>query len=320
MIGIFRHNNPISLLMLFIMAYAALFLKQDVVLVFTEQKHTLLLTNLMKWLNAWEGNYHLYTKIFKYIVLITEAFYLNKIGRDNKLLERSTHIHSMTFLLISFLIPFNITIFTLLINAFLLIAFDAFIKMYKKTNPFNNIILAGFMIAILSSITNNYLIFYGWVTVALLIIRPTSLREWTVLNIGFLLPYYFLISLLYLYDHLTLDAIIQFKSPLMSLPQLTPFVGAKLIMLIVLPFIGLMIGSSQINKMVLQNRKAYIVVFALLLASILINVMNLQQLSEYSFLLLLPASFLFAPFFQSFKKDFIPNLVLIVLIVMSYIR
>ena len=320
MIGIFRHNNPIALILLFVLAYVSLFLKQEIILPISDDKHTLLLKLLMDWLSPIEIKNPLATKIFKYILLITEALYLNKIARDNKLLEKSTYVFAMTFLLISFLIPFKITVFILLINALILISFDAFVRMYKKNNPFNNIILSGFLIAITSSLTNNYLIFYCWLTIALLIIRPTSLREWSVLNIGFILPYYFLIGMLYLFDQLSMEAIIQFKVPVIKMPHLSLVESVKLILLILLPLLGLTVGSSQINKMVLQNRKAYIIIFAFLLGAILVILLNLNQLSEYVFLLLLPASILFAPFFQAFRKDFIPNLVLIVLIVLSYIR
>ena len=320
MIGIFRHNNPIALILLFVLAYVSLFLKQEIVLPISDNKHTLLLKLLMDWLSPIEMKNSLATKIFKYILLIAEALYINKIARDNKLLEKSTYVFAMTFLLISFLIPFKITVFILQINALILISFDAFVRMYKKNNPFNNIILSGFLIAITSSLTNNYLIFYCWLTIALLIIRPTSLREWSVLNIGFILPYYFLIGMLYLFDQLSMEAIIQFKVPVIKMPHLSLVESVKLILLILLPLLGLTVGSSQINKMVLQNRKAYIIIFAFLLGAILVILLNLNQLSEYVFLLLLPASILFAPFFQAFRKDFIPNLVLIVLIVLSYIR
>ena len=104
------------------------------------------------------------------------------------------------------------------------------------------------------------------------------------------------------------------------MPALSSISSLKLILLLLLPIIGLTAGSNQINKMILQNRKAYIIIFALFLAAVLVAILNLNQLSEYAYLLLLPASILFAPFFQAFKKDFIPNLVLIVLIVLSYIR
>lgn len=320
MIGIFRHNNPLALILLLALAYVSLFLKHEIILPLSDIKHTFLLSNLMKWLGPFETQNILTTKVFKYLLLITEALYINKIARDNKLLEKSNYIFAMSFLLISFLIPFKTSLFILLINGLILIAVDSFIKMYKKNNPFNNIILSGFIISITSSLTNNYLIFYCWLTIALLVIRPTSLREWMILNIGFILPYYFLMSILYLFDQLSLDAIIQFKAPIQSMPEISPITSLKLILLVLLPIIGLTAGSNQINKMILQNRKAYIIIFALFLAAVLITVLNLNQLSEYAYLMLLPASILFAPFFQSFRKDFIPNLVLIVLIVLSYIR
>lgn len=133
MIGIFRHNNPISLILLLALAYVSLFLKHEIILPPSDIKHTLLLSNLMKWLGPIEAKSMLTTKVFKYLLLITEALYVNKIARDNKLLEKSTYVFALTFLLISFLIPFRISLFMLLINGLILMAVDSFIKMYKKT-------------------------------------------------------------------------------------------------------------------------------------------------------------------------------------------
>jgi hypothetical protein len=192
--------------------------------------------------------------------------------------------------------------------------------MYKKSNPLNDLLIAGFITASISAVINNYFILYLWLTVALLIMRPTSLREWSVLNIGFILPFYFLISVLYLTDKLSFDAILHLNKPEFTIPKFVTIQSIKLIMLIILPLIGLSAGAGQINKMVLQNRKAYIIMFALFLGTVIINLLNINNIGEYAYLLLLPATILLSPFFQSFKKDFIPNLVLIVLIVLSYIR
>jgi hypothetical protein len=319
-LGIFRNNNPLAIILLFILGYASIFLKPDPLFQNTIIENGILADVLMNILRPLEKNPSTSIKIISYTLLMAEAFYLNKISRDYKLLEKGTFIVAMAFLLMNFLIPTKISLFMLLINGLLLFVFSAFIAMYKKSNPLNDLLIAGFITASISAVINNYFILYLWLTVALLIMRPTSLREWSVLNIGFILPFYFLISVLYLTDKLSFDAILHFNKPEFAIPKLATIQSIKLIMLIILPLIGLSAGAGQINKMVLQNRKAYIIMFALFLGAVIINLLNINNIGEYAYLLLLPATILLSPFFQSFKKDFIPNLVLIVLIVLSYIR
>lgn len=320
MLGIFRNNNPLALLLLLVLGYACIFLKPAMPYVQFEYEHPIILQWLTLKLMPFEKNVGLALKIISLLMLTSEALYLNKIAKDFKLLERGTYITALTFLLIAFLIPYRITFFMLIINALIILVFNAFMGMYKNNHPFNQIMVVGFITAFISNVLNNYLILYAWLSIALLIMRPTSLREWSILNLGFILPYYFLSSLLYLTNQFSLEALIQFRMPSFEIPALSNIHAVKICCLLALPLIGFWAGSVQISKMVLQNRKGYIILFALFLAGIFISLLNLTTLNQYLYLLLIPASMLFAPFFQSFKRDFIPNLVLILLIVLSYIR
>lgn len=320
MIGIFRYNNPLTLLLLLFLGWASIFLKQPHFLPYIDNNDSLIRHYFMSFLSPLEAQNHIPIKLFKFLLLFGEALYFNKIVKDLKMIEKSNSYFALTFLVISFFIPFTTTFFLLLINAALLLAIDAIIKMYKKINPLNDIIYAGFLIAIATMLTNNYMIFYGWLTISFLIIRPNSLREWCLLNIGFLLPYYFLIGMLYLYDGLRMESVFQFNMPSFKISHLTTIASIKLFILVLLPMLGIAVGYTRINMMNLQNRKAYIIMLAFFLGTVLVTILNLNRLSEYTYLLLLPVSFLFAPFFMAFRKDFIPNLILMLLIVLCFVR
>lgn len=320
MLGIFRNNNPLALLLLLGLGYVSIFIKTGMPFMHSGNENQFIAQWFKSMLAPLEKNPSVTMKIFSLLLLMSEALYLNKLARDNKLLEKGTYIIALTYLLMSFLIPYRISFFMLIVNALIIIVFNAFIAMYKTNNPFNQIILVGFVTASISTVVNNYFILYAWLSIALLIMRPTSLREWSILNLGFLLPYYFLSSMLYLTNQFSLAALIQVSKPSFAFPPIVPIDAIKISCIVSLPLIGLWSGSAQISKMLLPNRKAYIILFALFLACICIALLNLVTLNEYLYFLLVPASVLFAPFFQSFKRDFIPNFVLILLVILSYIR
>lgn len=263
---------------------------------------------------------NLSARLLRFLLIIGEAFYLNKVASDHRLLGKSNYLVALLFLLFNFLLPFKADFLIIIINGVLIYIFDAFITIYKKNKPYNEIILTGFLIATISIVINSYLIFYAWLTIALLIMRPTSSREWGMLNIGFVLPYYFIACILYLTDSFSIVAILPLFKPSIQFPAYSSIVIAKLVTLVTLPVLGFLIGSNQIGKMVLQNRKAYIIMFALFLGTVGLTALNLNRVHHYLHLSIVPATLLFAPFLLAFKKDFIPNLVIVFLILLAYIR
>ena len=87
-----------------------------------------------------------------------------------------------------------------------------------------------------------------------------------------------------------------------------------------LPLIGLWMYSSSIGKMVIQNRKTYLIVFILILVLFGILGIKFGILAKEVMLIITPASLLTAPIFLSFKKEFIPNLLFFVLIALALLR
>ncbi len=153
-----------------------------------------------------------------------------------------------------------------------------------------------------------------------MIMRPASIREWLISSLGFLLPFYFLASGLYLADRLDPSKIFPAFALTFKLPSHQPLEWIKTILFVALPWIGIVSFNKQIGKMMIQNRKAYLVMMLLNLAVFLICMLSLTDLSTTIPLLLVPSTLLFAPFFLAFKRNFIPNLLLLTLILLSLIR
>lgn len=235
-------------------------------------------------------------------------------------MDKPGFVPAMTFLLIQALLPYKIDTFFILINGLLLMLIKLMVVVYKQEKPSNNLIGAGFIAGLLATMNPGYWTIYLWLITALFIMRPASSKEWLVCTLGFLMPFYFIFSWEYLTDQLNLKAFIANYEITFSIPDYTPIVWSKIAIICILPLLGIWMYSPTIGKMVIQNRKTYMVAFILILVIFGLLGQKFSILGSEIMFILTPASFLIAPIFLSFKKEFIPNLLFFVLIALALIR
>jgi hypothetical protein len=258
--------------------------------------------------------------IINLVLLLSESLFLNKIVNDHRLMEKPGFVPAMTFLLIQALLPFKIDSFFILVNGLLLVLLKLMIIVYKQERPSNNLIGAGFTAGLLAALNSGYWTIYLWLITALFIMRPASSKEWLICTLGFLMPFYFILSLEYLNDQLNMKQFFSDFGFNFSIPTYKPIFWIKMLFVGLLPLIGLWMYSSSIGKMVIQNRKTYLIVFILILVLFGILGIKFGILAKEVMLIITPASLLTAPIFLSFKKEFIPNLLFFVLIALALLR
>lgn len=318
LITLFKHNNPLAIILLIVLAVLPEWKSGYALL--PEGNNTAILYNYI--------NQHLFPlheqsgglRTINIIVLLVESLFLNKIISDHRLIDKPGFIPAMTFLLLQSLLPFSINFFFLIINGLLLILIKLMILVYKQEKPSNNLIGAGFTAGLLASMDTAYWAIYLWLITALFIMRPASAKEWLIITLGFLMPFYFILSWQYLNDELNLKQFFSDFGIQFSIPAYSLVTWIKIIVLATLPLIGLWMYSTQIGKMVIQNRKTYLVLFILILVILGMIMLKFGFASREIMFILAPASLLVAPVFLYFKKDFIPNLLFFLLIALSLIR
>jgi len=180
--------------------------------------------------------------------------------------------------------------------------------------------LTGFIVGCMASMSTNFLILFCWIVICIMIMRPASIREWLLAITGFILPFYFIFSGLYLLEKLNSPMVFPPFSIGFNLPPLSPWVWIKTALFLVLPWIGILSFNRQIGKMMIQARKAYLVMLILVLATLVICLLSIKDISTTIPLMLVPSTLLFSPLFLAFKKNFIPNLIVLVLIILSMLR
>jgi len=318
LITLFKHNNPVAII--FLLALATLPEWRESIGALPEGNNTALLFNFIEQyvfpLHEQRGG----LRIINIILLLTESLFLNKIVVDHRLMEKPGFVPAMTFLLIQALLPYRINTFFILISGLLLLLIKLMVVIYKQEKPSNNLIAAGFVAGTLAALNTGYWTTYLWLITALFIMRPASSKEWLVCTLGFLMPFYFILSIEYLNDQLNLKQFFSDYGFVFDIPVYTPVTWTKIGLIIILPLIGLWVYSPSISKMVIQNRKTYLIAFILILVILGILAVKFGILAKEIMFMLTPASFLIAPIFLSFKKDFIPNLLFFLLIVIALLR
>ena len=159
-------------------------------------------------------------------------------------------------------------------------------------------------------------ILVGVVLFALAVVRPFRLAEWLILLMGISLPYYFVLSALFLTDRLS-----EFQSMVpdfyLGIPQ-----GASgavflrgVIGLGVLLLCGLFFWQVSINRMVIQIRKNWGVMMVMLLT--LLPVPFIFELGglESGILCLIPISAFVANAFSNPRNLSFPNLLFIATVI-----
>ena len=320
MTSLFRHNNPLALILLAVLAGLPLYHPSLGIAPSDGSGFSILHKKMISFLSWMDPSKGLPSGLLSAGLLLIEALFLNKVVNDHKLIDRPGLLPALGFLLISGLSPHSLQPFGLISNAILIIVLKLMIMSYKQIKPYQNLFLSGFLCGIMASLNTSYILLYLWLIIGALIIRPLSVREWILSTAGFIMPSYFLIAGLYLADQLAGRDLLPALKLQFSLQTLTLREWLVWGCMIFLPMISLAVSGGQLGKMVIQVRKSYLITLVMFLTAILVILLHLEQPFFHFSLLLIPSSLLFIPFLNSFKRDYIPNLLILGLLALALLR
>jgi hypothetical protein len=147
------------------------------------------------------GNDLLLKSIVAFILVITEAFYLNYLIDKNNLLTRKSFLPAFAFVLMMSCFKdvqqLNPIVCALL---FVMFSLSKIAKTYRQDSALSNVFDASFLLAVGSLFYFPVTLLYPIVWVSLIVIRPFVWREWVVSLVGFLLPYIFTITFYYWFN------------------------------------------------------------------------------------------------------------------------
>ena len=248
--------------------------------------------------------------ILFHALLVTQALRLNMVMQDLRMFSSVNYVPAMTYILLSgLLMESNAVTETLVSNSLTLWIFIKLSRLYNNPEPktllFNIGIIAGISILLFHPTA----ILIVVVLFALAVVRPFRIAEWLVLMLGVLLPYYFLVVLLYLNNQFALLSAylpkISFGSPLHSLDKLY-LINLGFVLFATL--VGLYQLQLHVGRLVIQIRKNWgvmmVLLFTLILSPFLFSSLGTQVL----LMGLVPLSATIANGYSNPKKLILPNL------------
>lgn len=201
MVFLFRDKSIINVLFLVLLALVAHvhFFFQDLVLTDASSD------GFFSWLiSHYLMNLNKIFLFFLYlIILLTQAVRLNLFMMELRMFQQSGYTVAMTYILLSGLLTQWTSITPALLANFLMIwIFIKMTRLFNQPDPKNLLFNTGLIIGLSTFCYHPTAMMILVVLFALTIIRPFKLKEWMVLILGVVLPYYFLTAWLFWNDSL----------------------------------------------------------------------------------------------------------------------
>jgi len=275
-IGIFKQKNPGNALLLLLYGLFLkfpLFLHPEVPL--PSQGDNYIYHLVIRFLEPFTKNAPVVFSILAFLLFFTQATLLNRISNSLKLLPRPNYLVGMSYLLVTSLMKdWNSFSAPLLVNSLMIWLWYRMIGLYNNNNPKTSLYNVAVMVGILPLIYSPAIAFILLLFFALVIARPLRITEWMVALLGLMTPYYFLFVILFLTDRWHFSKVIPYiVFHLPRLPASLWITGG--ITLLIVPFLsGGYYVQKNLNKMLIQVRKAWSILLVFLLVSLLIILIN----------------------------------------------
>jgi hypothetical protein len=248
------------------------------------------------------------------VLVILQALLLNGIINKNELLPVRTNLPALFYvLLMSSYIELQTMHPVLWSNLFLLFALDRIGTVYLQKTVFSQAFDTGALIAIASFFYFPAVVFFLFLWISLLIIRPFIWREYLISMIGLVLPYVFLFTWYFITGGLMEFIEVKIKADLDPTEIILPvFVAADyVLMLSLLILLGLSLASfpAILGKRVVKVQYILRSIIAMLVVS---GMAVVADHNDHPFTITqsaIPVAFFFSAFFLTFKRKWLAEVV-----------
>lgn len=314
--GIFRSSNPFNVILVFFLGFL---LRYDA---FVHPVFPVVSTAdgfLYHWIVAFltriSGPSALLFSALAYLLVFIQATMLNAFVNNHRMFGKVNYLTAFSFITITAIRPewwqFSSL---LLVNTAFIPVWNNLVALYKSQQAKSILFSTGILVGLSSFVYFPAIGYVLLLMVSVLIMRPFQLPEWVTGLIGLLVPYYFLFSITYLAG--TWDAARYLPSYDwgMVLPEKNVWTFLSLVLLLVPLMLGFYYLQESINRLAINSRKAWNLVFYYLVLSLLIPFLSPTKDLTYFFLATPAIAAVHANVYAHPRKAFIPNLLLLAVI------
>jgi hypothetical protein len=210
-------------------------------------------------------------KLFSFLafaLLFVQALMLNRVMNSQRMTGRPTYLPAMAYLMVTSLLPvWNKFSAPLLVNTIFIFILSVLFGTYNNDKAKGSIFNTGLAAGIASFIFFPSLVFFAWMLLALMIIRPFKLNELALCIAGLATPFYFYAAYMFITGSKNWDALFPGFSLSLPFAEQSAWIAGSTF-LIVVPFLaGAYFVQNNLRKMLIQVRKGW----SLLLLYILIS-------------------------------------------------
>ncbi len=276
MIGIFKQKSPANLLLLLlfgILIKLPMFRRPHVIAARTSD--STFFKSVIGFIEPTVKSFPLVYSFIAFGLLFLQAIMLTRFINRNRMLNRSTYLPGMAYMLITSLLPeWNYFSAPLVVNTILLFVLSGLFKIYNQQNAKGIIFNIGLALGIASFIFFPSLTFVVWILLALMVMRPFRINEWVLCLLGITTPFYFYSIYLLVTGQWNLDALWPHFS--VSLPAISQSVWlAGSAFLLAIPFFaGGYYVQDSLRRVLIQVRKGWSLLLLYLLGAIFIPFVN----------------------------------------------
>mgnify|MGYP003654081629 CR=1 FL=1 len=245
-----------------------------------------------------------------------QAIFLNYIINSNKVLKSTTFLVALFYVLIygSAFGLFSLNLI-LIVNTFVLLVLHQLFMLYNSTQVNATLFNLGFFVGIASVLYNPLLILFPLVIFSIAYIRTPKGKDFLILIIGFLIPFIYWVSYLYLTNQLIpiIDNYLLFHYAVVDKGI---FANSYFLYLLGLfSIIAIFNMLAMLGRKVVKTRKLLIIVLLLLLVSLATYFYRMQDFRVTYLILGVPIAIILAHFFLNMKRKMLAELIFVMLIV-----
>jgi len=297
-IGLLKHKTPVNLIVVFvagILLKLAFFKHLDPLV--SGDHDTFLYKEITGFISANFSAGVIFS--ITYLLLFFQAFLLNRLMNDHRMVHKFTYLPAMAYLLVTSMLPeWNVFSAPLLANTLLMYIFFVLYRTYNQYNVKMMLFNIGLALGLAAFVFSSSLIFLVWVLPGLLVMRAVKLNEWMICLFGLITPFYLYAAYLLLSDSWSWAKIIpDYSFHIPTLKQSFWLAGSTLLILLVFLIGGYFI-QVNLRRLLIQVRKNWSLMLIYLLIALLVPFLSYEVQYENWIVCCIPfASFHACAFF-----------------------